>query len=81
MCDEIITVKPDLVFTEKGVSGKVIIFPQYMLLVHSLARFKHKPQQLIVDTGPPCLRYLYQVVQTQTMAAYCRILSTLDHHV
>jgi hypothetical protein len=37
MCDEIITVKPDLVFTEKGVSGKVIIFPQYMLLVHSLA--------------------------------------------
>ena len=24
-------------------------------------------------TGPPRLRYLFQVVQTQTMAAYCRI--------
>ena len=27
------------------------------------------------------LRYLFQVVQTQTTTAYCRILPTLDHHV
>jgi hypothetical protein len=27
------------------------------------------------------LRYLLQVVQTQTTTAYCRILPTLDHHV
>jgi hypothetical protein len=27
------------------------------------------------------LRYLFQVVHTQTTAAYCRILPTLDHHV
>jgi hypothetical protein len=26
-----------------------------------------------IYTGPPRLRYLFQVVQTQTMAAYCRI--------
>ena len=30
---------------------------------------------------PPRLRYLFQVVQTQTMPAYCRILPTLDHYV
>jgi hypothetical protein len=53
--------------------------------------FRHKPQQLIVAnttyTGPPCLRYLFQVVHTQTTRAYkilwCRILiveyyTTLD---
>ena len=27
------------------------------------------------------MRYLFQVVQTQTTTAYCRILPTLDHHV
>ena len=32
-------------------------------------------------TGPPRLRYLFQVVQTQTTTAYCTILPTLDHHV
>jgi hypothetical protein len=32
-------------------------------------------------TGPPRLRYLFHVVQTQTTTAYWRILPTLDHHV
>jgi hypothetical protein len=32
-------------------------------------------------TGSPCLRYLFQVVQTRTTTAYCRILPTLDLHV
>ena len=32
-------------------------------------------------TGPSRLRYLFQVVQTQTTKAYCRMLPTLDHHV
>jgi hypothetical protein len=32
-------------------------------------------------TGPPRLRYLFHVVQTQTTTVYCRILPTLDHHV
>ena len=32
-------------------------------------------------TLPPRLRYLFQVVQTQITAAYCRILPTLVHHV
>jgi hypothetical protein len=27
------------------------------------------------------VRYIFQVVQTQTTTAYCRILPTLDHHV
>jgi hypothetical protein len=27
-------------------------------------------------TGPPCLKYIFQVVQTQTTAAYCTILAT-----
>ena len=50
-------------------------------------QFRHKTRQLIVDyiyttyTGLPRLRYLFQVVQTQTTTAYCRILPTLDHHV
>ena len=30
---------------------------------------------------PPRLRYLFQVVQTQNTAAYCRMLPTLDFHV
>jgi hypothetical protein len=29
-------------------------------------------------TEPPRLRYLLQVVKTQTMAAYCTMLPTLD---
>ena len=32
-------------------------------------------------TGPPRLRYLCQVVQTQTTIAYRRILSALDPHI
>jgi hypothetical protein len=32
-------------------------------------------------TEPTRLRYLFQVVQTQTTAAYWRILPTLDQHV
>jgi hypothetical protein len=32
-------------------------------------------------TGPSRLRYLFQVVQTQTTTAYCRILPTLDPYV
>ena len=32
-------------------------------------------------TGPSRLRYIFQVVQTQTTTAYCRILPALDHHV
>jgi hypothetical protein len=31
--------------------------------------------------GPPRLRYLFQVVLTQTTSAYCTTLPTLDHHV
>ena len=34
-----------------------------------------------IYSGPPCLRDLFQVVQTQTMTAYSRPLPTLDHHV
>jgi hypothetical protein len=37
--------------------------------------------RIFTYTGPPRLRYLFQVVQTQTTAAYCRILPTLDLHV
>ena len=37
--------------------------------------------QTLFYTEQPRLRYLFQVVQTQTTAAYCRILPTLDHHV
>ena len=33
-------------------------------------------------TGSPSrVRYLFQVVQTQTTTAYCRILPALDHHI
>ena len=32
-------------------------------------------------TRPPRLRYIFQVVQTQTTTAYCGMLPTLDHHV
>ena len=48
--------------------------------------FRHKPQQLIVEyymytyIRLPLLRYVFQVVQTQTTAAFYRILSTLDYH-
>jgi hypothetical protein len=48
---------------------------------------QHKPRQLIVEyylhwtITSHRLRYLFQVVQTQTKTAYCRILPTLNHHV
>ena len=35
----------------------------------------------LVITPPRLKLYLFQVVQTQTTTAYCRILPTLDHHV
>ena len=49
----------------------------------SFGYFRHKPRQFIVEyylqyTGPPRLRYLFQVVQTQSTTAYCRILPTLE---
>jgi hypothetical protein len=40
-------------------------------------------RQLIVEYylhWTPSLRYLFQVVQTQTTTAYCRTLPLLDHH-
>ena len=32
-------------------------------------------------TGPASLRYISQVIQTQTPTAFCRRLPTMDHHV
>ena len=52
---------------------------QFVSLEESVAKVSQSRNFEI--SKPPCLRYLFQVVQTQTMIAYCRILPTLDHHV
>ena len=49
MCDEIIAVKPDLVFTEKGVSGMLDTFSQYVLMINGCrdrlgSTFPHEAQ-------------------------------------
>jgi hypothetical protein len=47
MCNEIIAVKPDLVFTEKGVSGTMTVFKKTLRsyskqLVHSLTEMRNE---------------------------------------